>query len=64
MSSPTNNLNAKTTSSNTAAIKENLSYIKKFGLPAGVAQYIDSCLIFNDIHIDNPITASNVELNS
>ncbi len=64
MSSSTNNLNAKITSSNTAAIKENLSYIEKFGLPAGVVQHINSHLIFNDVHINNFTTASDIELNS
>ncbi len=64
MSSSTNDLNAKTTSSNTVAIKENLSFIKKFGLLADIAQHIDSRLILNDIHIDNSITVSNVKLNS
>ena len=43
--------------------KTNLTYISKFGLPSSVAQHIDSCLIFNDIHIDNPTTASDIELN-
>ena len=64
MSFLTNNLNAKKTSSNTAAISDNLSYIKKFGLSASVAQYINSCLILNNVHINNPTTAFNVKLNS
>ena len=62
--SSTNDPNAETTSSNIAAIKENLSYIEKFGLPAGVAQRIDSRFILNDVHIDDPTTASDIELNS
>jgi hypothetical protein len=47
-----------------AADKANLAYISKFGLPSSVAQHIDSRLILNDIHIDNPTTASDIELNS
>ena len=46
------------------AKKANLTYISKFGLSSSVAQHIDSCLIFNDIYIDNPTTASDIELNS
>ncbi len=64
MSSSINDPNAETTSLNTIAIKINLSYIEKFGLPVGVAQHINSRLIFNDVYIDNPTTASDVELNS
>lgn len=64
MSSLTNNPNTKTTSLNTAVIKENLSYIKKFELPIGVTQQIDFGLILNNIHINNPITTSNIKLNS
>lgn len=55
------NLNSKTKNSNTAAIKDNLNYIKKFGLPTGVIQYINSCLIFNDVHIDDPTIAFDIE---
>ena len=44
--------------------KLNLIYISKFELPSSVAQHIDSCLIVNDIHIDNPSTASDIKLNS
>ena len=47
-----------------AAEKANPTYILKFGLPLSVAQHIDSCLILNDIHIDNPTTASDIKLNS
>ena len=47
-----------------AAEKANLTYISKFRLPSSVAQHIDSCLILNDIHIDNPTTASDIKLNS
>ena len=64
MSSSTNDPNAETTTSNITTIKDNLSYIEKFGLPAGVAQHINSSLILNDVHIDDPTTASDIELNS
>ena len=58
------NCNLKTTTLDAAAERENLNYISKFGLPASVAQHIDSRLIFHDIHINNPIIALDVELNS
>ncbi len=64
MSSSTSNPNPENKTSNTDAIKDNLSYIEKFGLPAGVAQHIDSRLILNDVHIDDPTTALDIELNS
>ena len=35
----------------------------KFGLPTNIAQYIDFCLIFNNIYIDDYIIASDIELN-
>ena len=63
-SSPTSDPNPENKTSNTVAIKDNLNYIAKFGLLASVAQYINSCFIFNDIHIDDPTIASDVELNS
>ena len=64
MSFSTNNPNAKKTSSNTAAIKDKLSYIKKFELFVDVIQHINSRLIIKDVHIDNPTIALDVELNS
>ena len=63
-SSPTSDPNPKNKTSNTTAIKDNLSYIAKFGLPASVAQHIDFCFILNDVHIDNLTIVSNVKLNS
>lgn len=47
----------------TAKLKENLNYIEKFGLPISVAQYIDFCLIFHNVHIDDFITTSDIEIN-
>ena len=41
-----------------------MNYIKKFGLPPSVTQHIDSQLILNEIHIDNPIIALDIKLNS
>ena len=64
MLSSTNNSNAKNTSSNTAAIKKNLSYIKKFGLPASITQQINSYLIFNNVYINNLTITSDIKLNS
>ena len=55
--------NPEITTLNTAAEKENLNCILKFGLPANVAQYIDLRLILHDIYIDDPTIASNIELN-
>ena len=43
--------------------KANLTYILKFGLLLSVAQYIHSCLIFNDIHIDDFATVLDIKLN-
>ncbi len=64
MSSSINNPNAKIISSNTAAIKENLSYIKKFGLPTSIVQQIDPRLNLNNVYINNSTTTSDVKLNS
>ena len=63
MSSPTSDCNLKTLDA-AAEIRENINYIEKFGLPPSVAQHINSRLIFNDVHIDDPIIASDIELNS
>lgn len=45
-------------------IKKNLNYIAKFRLSAGVAQHINSCLILNNVKIDDPTIMSDIELNS
>ena len=62
MSSPTSDRNPKTL--DVATVRENLNYIAKFGLPPSVAQHIDYRLILNNVHIDDPTTASDIELNS
>ncbi len=41
-----------------------MNCIEKFGLPLSVAQQIDSRLILNSAHIDDPTIASDIELNS
>ena len=65
MSTSTSDQNPETATLDTAAERENLNYISKFGLPANVAQqHIDSRLILHDVHIDDPTIASDVELNS
>ena len=64
MSSPISNHKFKTTFLDIVAEKENLNYISKFRLPSNIAQHINSRLIFNDIHIDDSIIASDIELNS
>ena len=61
----TSDLNAKISTLDTAAdLRENMNYIEKFGLHPSVAQYIDSRLILNGAHIDNPIIVSDIKLNS
>lgn len=63
MSTSTSNLNLKAATLD-AVDRENLIYITKFGLPLNIAQYINSCQIFNEIHINDPTIASDIELNS
>lgn len=63
MFSSTNDPNLDITILDEIADKVNLTYISKFELPLIVAQYINSCLIFNDIHINDSITASDIKLN-
>ena len=65
MSNSTSNLNTETSTLDAIAeLRENINYIEKFGSPPSVALYIDSQLIFNDIQIDDPTIASDIELNS
>ena len=59
------NPNAKTSTLNAIAdLRENMNCIKKFELPPSVTQQIDSQLIFNGVHIDNPTIASDIKFNS
>lgn len=58
------NPNLDTTTLDATINKENLTYILKFRLSLSVAQCIDFCLIFNNIHIDDSIIALNIEFNS
>ncbi len=51
------------TTLDTTTIRENLSYLAKFGLPLSVTQHIDTRLIFHDVDIDDPTRASDIELN-
>ncbi len=65
MSDPISNPNAENSTIDASAeLRNNIDYIKKFGLPPSVAQNINFWLIFNDVHINDPIIASNIELNS
>ena len=65
MSNSISNPNVKTSTLDAATeLKENINYIEKFGPPPSITQYIDSQLILNDIHIDDPKIASDIELNS
>ena len=59
----TNDLNFNATTLDAAVDKVNLTYISKFGLFLSIAQNINSCLIFNNIYINNPIIASNIKFN-
>ena len=63
-SSPLSKCNPKITTLDAAAERENLNRISKFGLPASIAQHIDLCLIFHNVHIDNLSILSNIKLNS
>ena len=64
MFNPASDPNAATSILGAAAdLKENMNCIMKFGLPPSVAQQIDSQLILNSAHIDDPTIASNIELN-
>ena len=63
MSNSISNQNAKTSTLNTVAqLRENINCIKKLGLPLSIVQHINSRLIFNDAHINDPIIASDIEL--
>ncbi len=65
MSNSASNPNAETSTLDVIAdLRENMNYIKKFGLSSSIAQYIDSWLIFNDAHIDNLTIVSDIKLNS
>ncbi len=64
MSTSTSDPKPDTTTLNAAAVRENLNYIAKFGLPPSVAQHFVTRLIFHDVHIDDPTTAPDIELNS
>lgn len=64
MSSSISNSNLDNAILDATIDKENLTYISNFGLSSSVAQYIDSCLIFNNIHINELIITSDMELNS
>ena len=59
-----NNLNSDTAILDIATDEINLTYILKFRLSLNVIQYIDFCLIFNDIYIDDFTTTSDIILNS
>ena len=63
MSLLTSNLNPKITTLD-ITIRENLSYLAKFGLHFSIAQHINIYLIFHDVHINDFITTSDIELNS
>ncbi len=64
MSTSTSNLNPKITTLDITIIRENLNYLAKFELLSNIAQYINTYLIFYDVYIDDPINASDIELNS
>lgn len=59
-----NNLNLDTTILDITINKINLTYISKFELSLNIIQYIDSCLIFNKIYINNLVITSDIDVNS
>ena len=61
---PPSNRNSETITLDSAAERENLNCISKFGLPTSNAQHIDFCFILNDIHIDDSTTVLNIKFNS
>lgn len=63
MSTSISKLNPKITTLDTTIIRENLSYLIKFGLSPNVAQYIDTRLIFHDVHINDPTIVLDIKLN-
>ena len=65
MSNSISNPNAKTSTLDaTTELRKNMNYLEKFGLSPSIAKHINFQLIFNDIYINNPIIASDIELNS
>ncbi len=65
MSNPASDPNAETSTLDAAVdLKDNMNCIEKFGLSSSVTQQIDSRLILNGAHIDDPTIASDIELNS
>ncbi len=65
MSNSTSNLNVENSILDIVVeLRENINYIKKFGLLPSIAQHINSQLIFNDVHINNSTIASYIKLNS
>lgn len=64
MFSSTSNPNPKTKTLNITTSKNNLNYIKKFELHIDIAKYINSCLIFNDVYIDDLTIVLDIKLNS
>ena len=64
MSTSTSNLNPKITTLDTTTIRENPSYLVKFGLPPSIVQYINTCLIFYDVYVDDSTAALDIKLNS
>lgn len=59
----TSNLNSDIATLDAIIDKINLTYILKFELPLSIAQYINSCLIFNNIHIDDSTIILDIKLN-
>ena len=64
MSFSINNPNFDNTILDAAKVKDNMTYILKFGLFSSVAQHNNFWFIFNDIHIDDLVIALDIKLNS
>lgn len=63
MSLSISNSNFKTTILDIVTIKKNLNCIVKFRLFKSVAQYINFCLIFNNVFINDFTITSDIKLN-
>lgn len=59
----TSNANPKTTTLNVIRVRKNLNYIAKFRLPISITKYINLCLIFHTIYINDFIIVSDIKLN-
>lgn len=57
------NANPKTTTLNVITVRKNLNYIAKFKLLISITKYINLCLIFHTVHINDLTIVSDIKLN-